>query len=99
MEVLDLYNNDLTGELPPEWGELASLRQLDLFGNDLTGELPTEWGSLPNLQRLDLGGNDLSGCLPYELAAAMGDVLAGQSLSVCVPQAPPPPIPPTPEDS
>ena len=97
--MLVLFNNELTRELPSEWGRLACLRQLDLFGNDLTGGLPPEWGSLPNLQRLDLGGNELSGCLPYELAAALGGALAGLALPVCDRQAPPPPIPPTPEES
>ena len=37
---LDLYRNQLSGELPAELGNLASLEALLLFGNQLSGELP-----------------------------------------------------------
>ena len=76
---------------------MANLRWMDLFGNNFSGELPPEWGNLVNLQRLDLGGSQLSGCLPYELAASLDEALTGLALSVCVPQAPPAPKPPSDE--
>ena len=36
----------MTGEIPPELGNLASLELLDLSGNQLTGEIPPELANL-----------------------------------------------------
>ena len=67
--TLYLSGNDLTGEIPPELGNLANLRSLSLHDNDLTGEIPPELGNLANLQVLDMNGNsDLSGALPHSFA-------------------------------
>ena len=52
--VLSLGNNQLSGEMPAELGNLLSLERLDLGGNQLSGEIPAALGSLLNLQRLDL---------------------------------------------
>ena len=64
---LILYWNHLTGEIPPELGNLANLLWLDLIGNQLTGEIPPELGNLVHLQKLDLIGNQLTGEIPPEL--------------------------------
>ena len=64
---LDLYLNQLTGEIPAELGSLPNLRHLVLEGNQLSGEIPAELGSLPNLQSLWLQGNQLTGEIPPEL--------------------------------
>ena len=64
---LDLSQNELAGELPPELGNLAALERLGLYRNGLTGAIPPEFGSLPNLQRLDVVGNRLEGPIPPEL--------------------------------
>ena len=64
---LGFVRNGLTGRIPPELGELASLRNLNLFRDGLTGPIPPELGSLANLSRLDLGENDLTGPIPPEL--------------------------------
>ena len=71
-ELLVLYNNQLTGEIPAELGSLANLQQLSLANlqgleNQLTGEIPTELGNLANLERLYLSENQLTGCIPYGL--------------------------------
>ena len=47
--VLYLGNNGLSGQLPPELGNLANLDTLDLDGNRLTGEIPVELGNISNL--------------------------------------------------
>ena len=60
-------NNNLTGTLPPELGNLPQLQELELFGNNLRGPIPPELGNLEQLQRLDLTGNDLTGPIPPEL--------------------------------
>ena len=64
---LEVNGNDLTGEIPPELGDLSNLEYLYLFNNQLTGEIPPELGSLPNLKWLSLYGNQLTGEIPAEL--------------------------------
>ena len=64
---LDLYLNQLTGEIPAELGSLTNLEWLQLAYNQLTGEIPAELGNLANLQTLFLGRNQLTGEIPAEL--------------------------------
>ena len=66
---IDLFANNLTGEIPAELGTLANLEDLDLSYNSLAGEIPEELGSLANLLSLDLGHNDLTGEIPEALGA------------------------------
>ena len=66
---LDLYSNQLTGEIPAELGSLTNLEVLALFDNQLTGEIPAELGNLANLQTLFLEGNQLTGEIPAELGS------------------------------
>ena len=47
-----LQGNDITGEIPKEFGNLTSLTKLDLENNRLTGEIPVSLGSLTKLQFL-----------------------------------------------
>ena len=51
---LDLFSNQLTGEIPPELGGLTSLQVLHLWGNELTGTIPVELGNLTSLTILNL---------------------------------------------
>ena len=67
--ALNLTTNGLTGEIPPELGNLSALSALHLYGNDLTGEIPPELGSLASLTILDLGGNKLTGEIPAEVGS------------------------------
>ena len=85
---LDLSNNNLSGTIPPELGNLTSLNSLALGRNNLTGPIPPELGNLANLANLQLQSNDLSGPIPPEL----GDLasltwlwLQGNSLSGAIP--------------
>ena len=64
---LNLFNNQLTGEIPPEIGNLINLEELHLGGNQLTGEIPPEIGNLTNLWYLELHGNQLTGQIPSEI--------------------------------
>ena len=79
--VLSLGNNQLSGEMPAELGNLLSLERLSLNDNQLNGEIPVVLGSLPNLQRLDLRNNQLSGEIPVELGAIPNVRLDGNQLS------------------
>lgn len=65
--VLGRFYGDLNGEIPKEFGRLASLRDLNLVFNQLTGKIPKELGNLAKLQKLQLGGNHLTGEIPAEL--------------------------------
>jgi len=64
---LDLNNNQLTGPIPPEIGNLTNLTYLWLFSNELTGTIPPEIGNLTNLRTLSLSGNQLTGPIPPEI--------------------------------
>ena len=66
---LDLSQNGLTGNLPPQLGNLVNLETLDLRNNPgLTGNLPAELGNLTNLETLRLSNNpELTGNLPPQL--------------------------------
>ena len=65
--ALDLYQNHLTGTIPPELAGLPSLKQLHLTGNGLSGEIPGELGGLTQLEQLIASSNRLSGEIPPEL--------------------------------
>ena len=64
---LDLSQNQLSGQIPSEIGQLTGLTELDLFGNQLTGEIPSVIGDLDKVTRLSLWANQLSGSIPVEL--------------------------------
>ncbi len=68
-QVTSLYlsDNQLTGSIPPELGNLSSLETLNLSGNRLTGSIPPELGNLSSLKFLHLSGNQLTGSIPPEL--------------------------------
>ena len=64
---LELPDNNLTGEIPAEIGNLTSLWLLILSSNQLSGTIPTEIGNLTNLHHLHLDDNSLSGAIPTEI--------------------------------
>ena len=66
---LSLSGNNLSGTLPPEFGDLAQLRRLVLDDNKLTGPIPSELGKLSRLTMLELSENSLNGTIPAELGA------------------------------
>ena len=65
--ALFLGRNNLSGQIPPEFGNLANLNRLDLGANRLSGVIPAELGTLRSLDDLRLAGNNLSGPIPPEL--------------------------------
>ena len=64
---LVLWDNGLTGTIPPELGGLISLKELTLRSNELTGPIPPQLGGLANLRTLDLYDSKLMGTIPAEL--------------------------------
>ncbi len=75
---LSLDENDLTGPIPSELGNLTSMERLYLDENDLTGPIPSELGNLTSLVRLALSSNNLSGPIPPEF----GSLTSLESLSL-----------------
>ncbi len=65
----DVTPHGLEGPIPPEVGNLASLRRLNLAYNHLTGPIPPEIGRLGHLQWLDLDDNALTGPVPLEIGS------------------------------
>ena len=65
---LQLDDNGLTGEIPPELGLLGQLTVLDLGNNNLSGPIPPELGSLSRLEELSLDLNrGFTGRIPAAL--------------------------------
>ena len=85
---LHLHENELSGRIPLEVGDLSNLNYLNLWGNQLSGGIPTELGRLTNLMHLYLRNNQLRGEIPAELGnlSLRYLALAGNQLSGCIPQ-------------
>jgi len=64
---LNLPESGLTGEIPPEIGNLTNLTYLNLSYNQLTGEIPSSIGNLTNLTYLSLYYNQLTGEIPESI--------------------------------
>jgi len=64
---LSLSENNLTGPIPTEIGNLTNLLNLHLQSNKLTGNIPVEIGNLTNLSQLLLSSNQLTGTIPSEI--------------------------------
>ena len=76
----------MTGQIPPELGDLTNLTDLFLGFNNLTGQIPPELGDLTNLEWLDLGFNNLTGQIPLELANLMNlEYFYYDNTNLCVP--------------
>ena len=66
--VVELAENNLTGAIPPQLGNLANLEVLALQSNSLSDPVPSELGKLANLRTLYLNNNNLTGEIPPELS-------------------------------
>jgi len=78
---LHLGQNQFTGEIQSEIGQLTNLTYLTLHSNQLTGEIPPEIGQLTNLtswNSLRLYNNQITGEIPQEVC----DLIESNSLSI-----------------
>ncbi|XP_020115053.1 leucine-rich repeat receptor protein kinase MSP1-like [Ananas comosus] len=69
LKILDLSENNLSGQIPEEIVALVLLRSLNLSGNHLTGMIPERLGDMRYLESLDLSLNELQGAIPQSLSA------------------------------
>lgn len=67
LRLLDLSNNEISGSIPPEIGNLTQLNNLNLSDNSISGSIPSTIGNLSKLTNLDLSDNNLSGSIPPEV--------------------------------
>ncbi|KAK8506406.1 hypothetical protein V6N12_034139 [Hibiscus sabdariffa] len=63
----DLSNNQFSGQIPEEVGQLLSLQMLNLSYNNFTGPIPESFGNLVALESLDLSSNKLEGRIPSQM--------------------------------
>ncbi|XP_077226213.1 receptor kinase-like protein Xa21 [Tasmannia lanceolata] len=64
---LVIGQNQISGNIPSQIGNLINLKALGIYSTFITGSIPTSIGMLQNLQRLYLGNNSLSGKIPYNI--------------------------------
>ena len=65
---LEIRRGELTGAIPPEFGNLSNLIHLAIRDTELTGTIPSELGNLANLRLLVIEDNrELKGTIPPEL--------------------------------
>ncbi|KAJ0075628.1 hypothetical protein Patl1_34582 [Pistacia atlantica] len=67
MTIMDLSNNGLFGDIPPEIGDLQGIKALNLSNNLLSRSIPKSFSKLKNIESLDLSHNKLSGQIPRQL--------------------------------
>jgi Leucine-rich repeat (LRR) protein len=64
LQVLNLYDNDLSGTVPLAFSKLSLLETLTLSSNKLTGSIPFFLDTMSSLQNVYLDGNQFGGPLP-----------------------------------
>ncbi|GMI86535.1 HAESA-like 2 [Hibiscus trionum] len=68
LEVLQLSNNNFSGDIPPSFGQMRSLKFLSLAGNLLDGNIPSFLGNLTELIHFELESNPFKAShLPKEI--------------------------------
>ena len=61
IDSIVMDENNVNGEIPPEFSQLENLSILRLYMNQLRGEIPSSLYSLPNLLFVDFEENRLRG--------------------------------------
>ena len=68
--AINLSNNNLSGSIPSEIGDLTNLTSLNLSENNLVGSIPPSFANLTNLTQFDISDNALTGCYDASLSAS-----------------------------
>ncbi|KAK1395976.1 receptor-like protein kinase HAIKU2 [Heracleum sosnowskyi] len=64
---LQIHDNQLTGQVPEEFGEFKHFVNISLYGNKLTGSLPQMLGSWSDFEFIDVSENFLTGPIPPDM--------------------------------
>ncbi|MFY8000348.1 MAG: IPT/TIG domain-containing protein, partial [Candidatus Kapaibacteriota bacterium] len=64
LQVFDVSNNELEGEIPQEWSGIVNIREMSLSNNRLSGAVPRGIAGWQSLTVLRLANNNFSGELP-----------------------------------
>ncbi|XP_021720740.1 receptor kinase-like protein Xa21 [Chenopodium quinoa] len=67
LEIIVMYDNYFTGNLPNSWGNMSHLSDFYLDYNRFEGSIPASLGNCTNLLYLVLAQNNLSGAIPLHL--------------------------------
>ncbi|KAL6134901.1 hypothetical protein ACLB2K_067129 [Fragaria x ananassa] len=67
LQDLQLFQNNLTGEIPVSIWKIQTLQYVHLYMNNLTGELPLEMTELKQLKNITLYNNQFYGVVPQAL--------------------------------
>ncbi|CDY35582.1 BnaC01g21040D [Brassica napus] len=90
MYGLDLSNNELSGEIPEEVGDLVRARSLNLSHNFLAGSILETFSKMKDIESLDLSFNKLYGPIPFPLTDdethmdPWRDIFHGSGWNLCV---------------
>lgn len=68
LEVLNLGNNLLSGEIPDCWDKFPKLVGIKFCNNNFSGKIPSSIGTLTSLQSLHLLNNSLVGEVPFSIS-------------------------------
>ena len=82
LEELDITNNQFSGKIPDELGELTYIKSVNLSFNYFTGEIPSQLLQIEGLERLYLHVNKLSGTISDDICTddkAMKILIYGNS--------------------
>ncbi|XP_022998036.1 LRR receptor-like serine/threonine-protein kinase RPK2 [Cucurbita maxima] len=64
LKFLDASGNQMTGEVPPSFGDLLALNHLNLSWNKFQYHIPASLGQMAGLKYLCLAGNSFNGSIP-----------------------------------
>ncbi|WP_179345632.1 T9SS type A sorting domain-containing protein [Winogradskyella ursingii] len=67
VDGLNLFNNNLSGNIPVEIGNLTELKNINFPNNLLSGSLPTTFGNLNQLKEFRINNNTIVGSIPTEI--------------------------------
>ena len=70
IQEINLGMNQLSGELPACFNNLAQLKDLNIMHNSFTGTIPRHWSSLVNMERFHFAHNELEGGVPGSFCEA-----------------------------
>ncbi|GAY61198.1 hypothetical protein CUMW_207990 [Citrus unshiu] len=69
VRIMDISNNNFSGEVPKELTNLMGLQSLNFSHNLFTGNIPENIGNMRSIESLDFSMNQLSGKVPQSMSS------------------------------